>query len=222
MQRRQAASIFTLLSFLAACSSGPKQQNAPVQVEELVSWIERVHVEAERSRNAIGDSFERLNALAGGNFAKENAVVSYARFVQSIDAAEEQARRFRDVVGPMLAAGEPVFKEWKQSTAAITSERLRQRSELRFAVTKERYDALAAAVTPAQTQFDAYVKALRDHATFLAHDLNAGALDDIQDEVKIVATSARELDRLLDSSLAAARAYVENAALPAAPAGLGR
>ncbi len=66
------------------------------------------------------------------------------------------------------------------------------------------------------------MKALRDHANFLAHDLNAGALDEIQGEVKVVATAARELDRLLDTSLAAARSYVEHAAPPAAPAGLGR
>lgn len=222
MPRRLATPLLTLSLLLTGCASGSNQQNAPVQVDELVSWIERVHVEAERSRQAIGDSFDRLNTLASGNFAKEAATVSYARFVQSIDAAEEQAHRFRETVGPMVAAGEPVFREWQKSTAAITSERLRQRSELRFAVTKERYDAITKAVVPAQDQFDAYVKALRDHATFLAHDLNASALDEIQEEVKVVANNARDLDRLMESSLAASRAYVENAALPAAPSGLGR
>lgn len=222
MPPRLATVIFALSCLFASCASGSRQQNAPVQVDELVSWIERVHVEAERSRLAIGDSFERLNVLAGGNFAKEAATVSYARFVQSIDAAEEQARRFRENVAPMLAAGEPVFREWQASIAAISSERLRQRSELRFAVTKERYDAIVKAAVPAQEQFDAYVKSLRDHATFLAHDLNASALDEIQAEVKLVASSARDLDRLMESSQAASRAYVENAALPAAPSGLGR
>ncbi len=207
---------------LAACAGGPSRQNAPAQVDELVGWIERVHIEAERSRLAIGDSFERLNAVAGGNFAKETAVAAYARFVLSIDAAEEQARRFRSTVGPMVASGEPVFTQWKQDLAGISSERLRQRSEMRFAVTRERYDALLASAVPAQEKFDAYVKALRDHAAFLANDLNASAIDEIQDEVKLVAGNARELDRLMESSLAAARAYVDNAALPAAPSGLSR
>ncbi len=222
MQQRLAIPLSAFFLMLSGCASGASQQNAPVQVEELVSWIERVHVEAERSRQAIGDSFDRLSKLASGNFAKESAAVSYARFVQSIDAADEQARRFRETVAPMVAAGEPVFREWQKSAAAFTSERMRQISELRYAVTKERYDAITKAVVPAQTQFDAYVKALRDHATFLAHDLNASALDDIQDEVKIVATNARDLDRLMESSLAASRAYVENAAPPAAPSGLSR
>lgn len=183
----------------------------------MVTWIERVHVEADRARQTIGESFERLNVLAVGKFGKESAVASYARFVQSVDVAEQQARRFREVVGPMQAAAQQVFTQWRASIATIGSERMQKRSELRYSITKERYDAITAAAVPAQDQFDVYVKSLRDHAAFLGHDLNAGAIDDIQDEVKLVARAARELDHKLESCLSAARAYVEQAALPASP-----
>ena len=211
---------FPLLTLLfAACASGPSQDESPIQVEEMVSWIERVHVESDRARLAIGESFERLNTLAAGKFGKEPAAMAYAKFVQSIDIADQQARRFREVVGPMQESAKPVFERWQKSLATITSDRLRQRSELRYAVAKERYDAIAAVAVPAQEQFDGYVKALRDHAAFLANDLNAGAIDDIQDEVKVVARTARDLDHSMESCLAAARAYVEQSALPsAAPA----
>lgn len=184
----------------------------------MVTWIERVHVEAERARQSITDSFERLNVLAAGRFGKEPAAVAYAKFVQSIDGAEQQARRFREVVGPMLATAQPVFAQWQKDVQTIGNDRMRARSELRYSVAKERYDAITKVAVPAQEQFEGYVKALRDHAAFLAHDLNAGALDDIQDEVKAVARTARELDRSMESCQAAARAYVEESALPAAPA----
>lgn len=215
---RQSSASTTSFFFLlfAACASGPSQDDAPVQVEEMVTWIERVHVEADRARMAIGDSFERLNTLAAGRFGKESAAVSYARFVQSIDVADQQARRFREVVGPMQESAKPVFERWQKNLATISSDRLRKRSELRYAVSKERYDAITAVAVPAQMQFDGYVKALRDHAAFLANDLNASAIDDIQEEVKAVARTARELDRNMESCLAAARAYVEESALPAA------
>ncbi|MBX3462250.1 MAG: DUF2959 family protein [Planctomycetes bacterium] len=203
---------------LAACASGPTGDDSPVHVEAMVTWIERVHVEADRSRLAIADSFERLNHLAAGRFGKEPAATAYARFVQSIDQAQQAAKRFRDVVGPMQASAKPVFDNWRQSLATIANERLRQRSELRYAVSKERYEAIAAAAVPAAQRFDDYVRALRDHAAFLAHDLNPTAIDDIQDEVKLVAGSARDLDRQMESTLQAARAYVEQSALPAAPA----
>jgi hypothetical protein len=206
------------LLLLAACASGPVADDSPVQVEAMVTWIERVHVEADRSRLAIADSFERLNQLAAGRFGKEPAATAYARFVQATDIADQQSRKFREVVGPMLTAAKPVFENWRAGLATITSDRLRQRSELRYAVSKERYDAITTVAVPTQERFDAYVKALRDHAAFLAHDLNAGAIDEIQDEVKLVATSARTLDRDMESTLQAARAYVEQSALPATSA----
>lgn len=218
MPSRFATRISLLFSLLLpACVTGSSQEGAPVQVDEMVTCVERVHVEADRARMAIGDSFERLNSLAGGKFGKEAAVTSYARFVQSIDVAEQQARRFREAVGPMQTAAKLVLDHWQTDVATISGERLRQRSELRLAVTRERYQAITVAAVPAQDQFDGFVKALRDHATFLAHDLNAGAIDDIQDEVKDVARVARELDKSFEATLQAARAYVENSALPAAP-----
>ena len=207
--------LFALL--LASCASGPGLEEDPIRSEEMVAWIERVHVEADRARLSIGESFERLNALAAGRFGKESAATSFAKFVQSIDVADQQARRFRECVRPMQDAAKPVFERWHKSLATIANDRLRQRGELRYSVAKERYDAIAKVAVPAQDEFDKYVKALRDHAAFLANDLNAGSIDDIQDEVKLVARSARELDRSMESCLAAARAYVEQSTLPAAP-----
>jgi hypothetical protein len=72
---------------------------------------------------------------------------------------------------------------------------------------------------PAQEQYDQFVRALRDHALFLGHDLNAGSIDDIQEEVKLVAQNALQLDQNLESTMAASRAYVEQSSLPAAAPG---
>src|SRR5262245_37073382 len=140
-----------LCLLMVACSSST-QANAPVRVDAMVTWIERVHVEADRSRQAVGDAFERLNALAAGKFGKEPASAFYARFVQSTDLAEQQAKRFRDVVGPMVAAATPVFAERQQSLTTIGNERMRQRSELRYSVDKARYEAISRVAVPTQDQ----------------------------------------------------------------------
>jgi hypothetical protein len=206
-----------LLLGIAACATSGGQQDAPEQKEQLVTWIEKVHMEAERARQSIGDSFQRLNVIAAGDFSKEPAAMAYAKFVQATDLAEQQAKRFREAVGPMLASGQPVFEKWQAEVKAITNERLRQRGEMRFSLSKERYEAITKSAVPARDQFDAFVKALRDHAAFLAHDLNATAIDEIQEEVKQLARNARELDRQMDSCEAATRAFAEEQSLPAAP-----
>ena len=213
-------SSIALLAVLSGCATGSDRQTAPVKVEEMMTWIERVHIEAERARDAISDSFEKLNVLAAGRFDTDPAPVLYARFVQSIDVAEEQAKRFRESVGPMLESAKPVFDHRQEDIAKITSERLRQRSEMRFQIAKERYDAIVKVSVPAQQQFDGFVSALRDHALFLGHDLNASAIDDIQEEVKMVAQTALTLDHSLEATMSTTRAYAEQASLPlAAPSG---
>ncbi len=209
---------FTLLAcFAAACASGSARQDAPARAEALVTMIERVHVEAERSRLSISEAFERLNALAAGRFDGDPAAAVYARFVQATDEAAAQAKRLRDAVGPMLEAAKPVFEQWQADVLTIGNERLRQRGELRLAVAKERYEAIRNSAQPALARFDGLVKDLQDHAAFLAHDLNAGAIDDIQPEVKAVAMVARTLDGELEACHVAARAYVEQSAAPAGP-----
>ena len=218
MSRRRQFLAALLLGVTAACSSTSPQQSAPERVDALVTWIERVHVEADRGKLALADSFERLNAVAAGKLGKDAVMTAFARFVQSIDTAEQQSKRFGETVGPMQEAARPVFQQWEADVATIGSERLQKLGATRLAIAKERYAAIVAAAVPAQQQMAEYVKTLRDHAAFLAHDLNAGAIDEIQDDVKLVARSARELDRSMESCLAAARAYVEQSALPAVPA----
>ena len=225
MLQRRAATTVLLFSLLTACSStGSRLQGAPVQVDELVTWIEKVHIEATRSRDAISEGYERLRDLASGNYRSGDVAQAYAQFVQAIDVAEQQSKRFHEVVEPMESSAKPVFEQWEQDVATIGNERLRTRSQLRMAVTRERYDALLESATTSRDQLDAFVQSLRDHATFLAHDLNPGSLDEIQEDVKIVQTSAQKLDQELDRCLAAARAYVDNSALPAlgTPAGPDR
>lgn len=219
MQHRRHRTSLAFALLLTACATGTDAQKAPVKVEEMNTWIERVHIEAERARDSISDSFERLNVLAAGRFEGDSAAVVYARFVQSIDVAAENAKRFRECVGPMVESGDPVFESRAAALEKIASERLRQRGEMRFAVDKERFDAIKKVAVPAQEQLDAFVQALRDHALFLGHDLNASAIDDIQEDVKVVAKNALELDHNLESTMAAARAYVEPSSLPVAAPG---
>ncbi|MGK0204276.1 MAG: hypothetical protein ACI89X_003876 [Planctomycetota bacterium] len=205
-----------LLAVLAGCATGNDSQTGPIKVAELMTSVERVHIEAERARDSISDSFARLNVIAAGRFDSDPAAVLYAKFVRSIDVAEEQAKRYSAAVGPMLESAEPVFENWQADIALISSDRLRQRGEVRYQVAKERYDAIASVAVPAQEQLNGFVAALRDHALFLGHDLNASAIDDIQEEVKLVAQTAIELDRNLESTMSTTRAYAETSSLPLA------
>jgi hypothetical protein len=213
----RATSTLSSLLLLTACASGPAGKSL-TQVGDMNVSIERMHAEAEQARKAVAQAFQKLDALASGKFEGASAATAFVSFVQSIDAAEQQARRFRDVVGPMVDASKPVFRDWQDSVASIDNERLRQRSEQRLGVAKERFAAITTAAAAAQDSLDSYVRALRDHAAFLANDLNAGAIGDIKDEVRLVGNAVKSLDRSMQTCQTAARAYVDQAAMPASPA----
>lgn len=205
-----------LPALFAACSS-TSQLAGTAKSQELVDWVERVHTEAERSRLNLADAFDRMQNLAKSDFAGNTVMQAYARFVQAIDAAEQQALRFRNNVEPMQNTAAPVFEQWTKDNTTIQGDGLRKRGELRISVSRARYDAIVKAAVPAMTEFDTFVRTLRDQATFLAHDLNASALDDLRAEIATATATAKQLDHDLEVCIGAAAAFVENAAAPAAP-----
>lgn len=217
----------SLLLLAAGCASSNDRESSPAKVEELVNWVERMHVEAELGRQAIAESYARLRTLAASDFRQEDPASAYARFVQAIDNTEHQAKSFAGTVEPVKSAGNPVFTQWQQDVNQIQSENLRQKSQMRLAVARERYDAMLAAAEPAQQEFQKLVQSLRDIMLFLGHDMNPASIADIQEDARAVAIAAEQLDRKLQQSCNAARDYIDKAALPtgfgAAPSrGTGR
>ena len=80
--------------------------------------------------------------------------------------------------------------------------------------TRSRYEAIVAAVEPAQASLDAFNKGLRDHALFLSNDFNPASLAALKDDVQNLSNLASSLNKQFDECLLATRAYIETAALP--------
>ncbi|MEM7200615.1 MAG: DUF2959 family protein [Planctomycetota bacterium] len=212
-QRRFANPVAVVLPLLGMAACASSTPNPLAKVDDLVGWIERVHVEAELARQAAGTAVEKLQILTSPEF-RGDPLVAYAEFTAAIDHSEQQAEALTASIEPMKAAAGPVFDKWAATLANFSNEQLRARSESRFMFTRESYEAVVAAVEPAR---DAYVQlntTLRDHALFLGFDFNASALGALQEDVAVLNHSASELDRWLDQSMVAARAYIESAALP--------
>lgn len=215
--------VLLCLTFVG-CASATRLEKAPARVKALLTSIQRVEAEAEHSRRVIATGFDQLKVLVSGNYEKGDVAQAYVRFVQTIDTVELQARKFREVLEPMQASAVPVFGHWAGNVSSIKSDRRRHRGQMRMALTKERYDALFLSAVESQRQLDAFVLELRDNALFLAHDLNPSALDEVRQDLKLVAPLVEKLDQQLDQCSGAARTYVGKAAAPSpqpAPASPG-
>lgn len=206
------------LALLPSCAS-TNITKGPAQVDDLVGWIERVYVETELARERMRNAVNKLEALVGTSY-EGDAVTAYTDFVEALRQSETQAKRLAEQVAPMKEAAVPVFERWEASLEGFQSERMRARSTDRLTSTKERYDAILAAVDPAGAKLTQVNASLRDHALFLGNDFNQTALGDVREDAREVIVLAGKLDEDFETSLRTSRAYVEAAALPmsAAPA----
>lgn len=217
MNRRtfsKSLSLSLVVACAAACSvlSDGKQSVSLTQVDELVSAIERVHVESELSRERMREGITALHALVSPDI--EDPIVLYADFAEAIKNSETRARALRNAIQPMKNAAGPFFSKWSSDLESFSSVQMRQRSETRYNATRARYDAIVAAVDPALTTYDAFNVGLHDHALFLGHDLNPSSIAEVEDAVRALTELAAKLDGQFAKVLEASRAYVQAAGLP--------
>ncbi|MCZ6787053.1 MAG: DUF2959 family protein [Planctomycetota bacterium] len=191
-----------------------RESGSPSQVSDLVGSIERVYVDSELAKEKVQGAIVALQGIVASDF-QGDAVSAYAIYVQAVERSEEQAEKLEGTVEEMKDAAEPVFEQWHDDLKAITNVEMRQRSRKRLMATRERYDAIVAAVEPAQHSYEEINELLRDHALFLGNDFNPASVAHLQEEVRVLTKQTAELDRDFDACLVAARKYIDATALPA-------
>jgi hypothetical protein len=200
-----------LLTGLTACQSGSKYSESLQQADDIVTRIERVHVECELSKDRAREAAEWLRAIVSGDF-EGDALTAYNGFVEAVDASEKQSETLNKAVSPMERAAEPYFDDWSNDLNAFTSPKLRRRSQVKLNRARHRYEEIAMAVEPTQASYEAYNHVLKDIALFLSHDLNAAG--ELKRDVRSVMKLVDELNEGFDETLEAAQTYVQNSALP--------
>jgi hypothetical protein len=207
------SALLLVMAIAPGCAVFSGKKSGPRETVDFVASVEKVYVDCEVSREKVRAAMSSLETITAEETPKD-PVAAYAAFVKEIETAEEQAEALRESVDPMKQAAEPFFQKWADDLANFTSPGLRQRSELRLAAARQRYQALVMALDPTQANYAVFNKGLRDHATFLSRDLNPSALREIRDDVRQMGSLATELDSRFQACLSSARAYADSAALP--------
>lgn len=181
------------------------------QVDTLVGRVEKVHLDAELSREKIQEAVGYLRTIVRQEFTGEVAD-AYGAFVQAVERSEAQVDRLRANGQPMQQGAAAVYEAWSSDLESFTSRTLRERSEQRRDLTAERYTVVTEAFVPALDGLDAFNRTLRDHALFLSYDLNTGSVMELEPELDVLRDHAEVLDQRIDTLLLAAGDYVRAAA----------
>jgi ElaB/YqjD/DUF883 family membrane-anchored ribosome-binding protein len=197
---------------LAACASTSEQAASVRRVDDLLSSIERVQVDVAVAKDKAHGALHALTQLVAPGFTGD-AAKSYAGLRADIEESEKQTQALHRSLTPMSDAAESVFQRWTADLESFGNTRMRQRSQTRLDETRARYQGLLTSTQSALLSFDAFNADLRDQALFLGSDLNAAAIASILPDLRTLHEQAKELDARADACAAAARTYVESAAL---------
>lgn len=209
---RTLASALCIWLLTTACAGTSERSESIEQVDELLRRIERVQAETALAKESAHSALTELCTLVSPGF-KGDAATAFAKFIAASEASEEQGETLRDSVEPMRDAADGLFRRWTKDMEAFGNSRMRQRSQTRLDETRTSYQGIVGATQAAQIALDAFHDDLRDHATFLRHDLNANSVASLRSDVRELRAQIDGLDVRFDATVAAARAYVESAAL---------
>ena len=207
------------LAATAGCASSTPG-NSLVQVDQLVTSIEKVHTSSEMAQTRVTESLDSLRSLVALDFG-DDVVAAYAKTEIALAESTKQLAAFDDDVNEMKSLAEPVFKKWASDLDSFTNLEMRLKSQNRLAQTRQRYDAIVMTVEPTQAAFAALHQQISDCALFLKHDLNATACAALRPDVEGLSMATEQLDLQLAKCQSAAKDYVEAVALPSMPAPAG-
>jgi hypothetical protein len=198
-----------MLFALGACAS--TKGSASIQrVDDLVTRVEAVHVEAELAKAAIYDTLLALRPVLTPTEGDPKA--QFDTFLAALDAAEASAQDLDDTIRPMEQSARQVFLQWEQDLREFSNDGMRERSRDRMQATRSRYDAVLRSARGASEHLDEWTASLRDIALFLAHDFNSASIHAIQSESVVLRDEAKGLGQELDRCMQAAELYVREAA----------
>jgi hypothetical protein len=209
---RSYASALSLWIVAAACAGTSERSASLAQVDALLTRIERVQAETAVAKDAAHAAMSDLITLVSPGF-QGDAAKAFAKYVASMEASEEQGETLRDATEPMADTAEDLFHRWTKDMESFGNSRMRQRSQVRLDETRTRYQGIVGATQAAQIALDTFNDDLRDNALFLQNDLNAASVASLRSDVRELKGQLDSLDLRFDATVAAARAYVESAAL---------
>lgn len=199
-----------LLGF-AACASTTKNDSLS-HVDDLLGRVESVQVECVVAKEKSHAAYDSLRMIVAPEFQGDPTAV-YTTLLEKLHESRTQAAKLASTITPLKNSAENVFIQWTANLESFGNTRLRQQSQSRLADTRARYDAIITAATTAMVSYESLNADLNDNALFLQHDFNAASVSTIAAEVEVLAAQVQELDTRLDTTIAAAKRYVESSAL---------
>ena len=206
---RQFSALLIMLALLIAIP-GVVQAQSPgfKQTDKLISRSQSTISQIRSTKLQTEATLDGYNAIIDGKVPNNRK--AYKSLVKDIQKCENQADKVGDRVVAMQTAASTYFGDWETSIAAITSDDLRAKSEMRLKETRANYDEILKAAQKAGDEFKPFITNLHDQVTFLGHDLNPSAIADLKDEAAALNSKGSKVFSAVDDTIEVATKYTNS------------
>lgn len=194
---------------LASCSSTYYKALETFGVEKrdlLVSRVEAAKGAQEDVQEQFRDALEQFQALVGydgGDLEK-----LYDQLSDEYDDSVSRADTVRDRIAAVKKVGGDLFREWARELEEYSDANLRRRSEGQMNGTRRDYDQLVRKMEKAAGRMDPVLRTMKDHVLFLKHNLNARALDSLEDTADSLQRNVNRLIKDMEAAISEADKFL--------------
>jgi uncharacterized membrane-anchored protein YhcB (DUF1043 family) len=171
-------------------------QSGPEQTAKFTKTVENTMKSIDATKAQLEKTVAGYNSIM--DQTAKDTKDAYKDLGKDLTDSEKKVAETQEKVNEMNAEADRHFAAWKESTTSITDPALRQKSEARLADAQSRYQKIAVAGKDTRQTFDALMTDLKNQATFLGSDLNAGAISSLKPDAAKFNTRAKGLFGKID------------------------
>lgn len=151
------------------------------------------------------EAFQDLTGFDGGNLEKV-----YKKLDGELKRSKNRAKQVRDRIDGIERVARDLFREWDAEISKIGSAELRNKSKALRQDTEDRFGQLISKMQQAETKMDPVLGAFEDKVLFLKHNLNAQAIQSLNDTALEIDDEVAALIADIEASIDEADAFVES------------
>jgi hypothetical protein len=199
-----------LLPALPACQSAyyaTMEKFGVHKREILVDRVEEGRDAQQEAKKEIVDALEAFKAVAGFDGGELETV--YERLKDRYESSAEAVGEVQERIDSIESVAAALFKEWSGEIKGMQDAELRRSSQEMLDDTKARCAKLVGAMQAAESKMEPVLVKLKDHVTYLKHNLNARAVASLQKNLVSIETDVGALVADMEESIAEADAFIE-------------
>jgi Protein of unknown function (DUF2959) len=171
--------------------------------------VSRVETGKEDQKAAEGQfkttmqKFQELTQFNGGDLEAEYNKLnsSYESCVSRADAVSKNIKSIDTVANDM-------FAEWNTELSQYDNQDLRAKSQKELDETREKYQQLIALMRKSEASMQPVLRAFHDQVLFMKHNLNAAAINSLQETAAGINTDVQKLIADMEASINEADAFM--------------